>query len=38
VGVIDELVTNNRAFADSLPAQHLDVRPSRRLAIVSCMD
>jgi carbonic anhydrase len=36
--VIDELVANNRAFADSLPAQHLDVRPSRRLAIVTCMD
>ena len=38
VGVIDELLSNNRAFADSLPAQHLDVRPSRRLAVVTCMD
>jgi carbonic anhydrase len=38
VDVIDELVANNRAFAASLPAQHLDVRPSRRLAIVTCMD
>jgi carbonic anhydrase len=38
VGVIDELVANNRSFAASLPARHLDVRPSRRLAIVSCMD
>ncbi len=36
--VIDALVANNRAFADSLPAQHLDVRPRRRLAIVTCMD
>jgi carbonic anhydrase len=38
VGVIDELVANNRSFAASLPARHLDVRPSRRLAIVTCMD
>ncbi len=36
--VIDELVANNQAFAASLPALHLDVRPSRRLAIVTCMD
>ncbi|MEX1141071.1 MAG: carbonic anhydrase [Thermoleophilaceae bacterium] len=36
--VIDELVANNRAFAESLPARHLDVRPSRQLAIVTCMD
>jgi carbonic anhydrase len=34
----DELLTNNRAFADSLPDRHLDVEPSRRLAIVTCMD
>jgi carbonic anhydrase len=38
VDVIDELVANNRAFADALPAVHLDVRPSRRLAVVTCMD
>ena len=36
--VIDALVANNRAFAASLPEQHLDVRPARRLAIVTCMD
>jgi carbonic anhydrase len=36
--VIDELVANNRAFAASLPARHLDVRPRRRLVIVTCMD
>ncbi|MGI8803894.1 MAG: beta-class carbonic anhydrase [Solirubrobacteraceae bacterium] len=36
--VIDELLANNRAFAASLPVRHLDVRPSRGLAIVTCMD
>lgn len=36
--VIDELVANNQAFADSLQEQHLDVRPRRKLAIVTCMD
>jgi carbonic anhydrase len=36
--VIDELVANNQAFAAPLPAAHLDVRPSRKLAIVTCMD
>jgi carbonic anhydrase len=38
VDVIDELVANNQAFADALPTQHLDVRPRRKLAIVTCMD
>jgi carbonic anhydrase len=38
VNVIDDLVANNEAFAASLPAQHLDVRPRRRLVIVTCMD
>jgi carbonic anhydrase len=38
MNVIDELLDNNRKFAASLPAVHLDVRPSRRLAIVTCMD
>jgi len=36
--VIDELVGNNRAFADALPTHHLDVHPRRRLAVVTCMD
>ena len=36
--VIDELLANNTAVAASLPVQHLDVRPRRRLAIVTCMD
>jgi len=38
VDTIDELVANNRAFAESRPDRHLDVRPSRGLAIVTCMD
>jgi len=38
VGVIDDLVANNTTFAAALPARHLDVRPKRRLAIVTCMD
>lgn len=36
--VIDDLIENNRAYADSLPTVHLDVRPQRQLAIVTCMD
>jgi carbonic anhydrase len=35
---IEELLANNRTFAASLPARHLDVHPSRRLAVVTCMD
>ena len=35
---IEELLANNRAFADSLPERHIDVRPRRQLAIVTCMD
>jgi len=38
MSVIDELVANNAGFGASLPAKHLDVRPSRQLAIVTCMD
>jgi carbonic anhydrase len=38
VGVIDELLGNNQAYAGSLVERHLDVRPSRQLAIVTCMD
>jgi carbonic anhydrase len=34
----DELLANNRDFAAALPQRHLDVHPSRRLAIVTCMD
>ena len=35
---IDQLVENNRAYAEGHQARHLDVAPSRRLAIVTCMD
>lgn len=38
VDAIDELVANNAAFADSPRAQPLEGRPSRRVAIVACMD
>ncbi len=38
MGVIDELLANNVAYADGLAPAHLDVQPSRRLAIVTCMD
>ncbi|MEA2156324.1 MAG: carbonic anhydrase [Solirubrobacteraceae bacterium] len=38
MNVVDQLVANNAAFAAGLPAQHLDVRPRRRLVIVTCMD
>ncbi|HUC06651.1 MAG TPA: carbonic anhydrase [Solirubrobacterales bacterium] len=38
MNMIDELLASNESFAASLPAKHLDVRPSRRLAIVTCMD
>ena len=38
MSVIDELVANNEGFAASLPPKHLDVHPSRQLAIVTCMD
>ena len=38
MSAIDGLLANNRIFASSLPTQHLDVRPSLQLAIVTCMD
>jgi carbonic anhydrase len=38
MSVIDELIANNEDFASSLPDRHLDVHPSRQLAIVTCMD
>ena len=38
MGVIDELLANNEGFAAGLAERHLDVRPSRQLAIVTCMD
>lgn len=38
MGIIDDLVDNNREFASRVPNQHLDVKPSRKLTIVTCMD
>jgi carbonic anhydrase len=35
---VDELLTNNDRFAAAGGRAHLDVRPSRRLAVVTCMD
>ena len=35
---IDELLTNNVAYGDAYIPTHLDVKPSRRLAIVTCVD
>ena len=37
-GVVDELLRHNRAFAAGIDPVHLDIRPSRCLAIVTCMD
>ena len=37
--VIDDLLAHNREFATRFAdREHLDVRPSRRLAVVACMD
>ena len=38
MGVIDYLLANNHAFAGLYDREHLDVRPSLHLAIVTCMD
>jgi carbonic anhydrase len=38
MSAIDELLAANEAFAAGLTERHLDVRPSRGLAIVTCMD
>jgi carbonic anhydrase len=38
MGVIDDLLANNQRFSGSLAERHLDVRPQRKLAIVTCMD
>jgi carbonic anhydrase len=35
---LENLLANNRAFAERYDHGHLDVRPSLRLAIVTCMD
>jgi carbonic anhydrase len=38
MGVVDEFLANNRAFAAQSDREHLDIRPSRGLAVVACMD
>lgn len=38
MGVIDDLLAHNRAFAARYGLGHLDVRPTLRFAIVTCMD
>ncbi len=38
MGTIDQLLAKNESFAASLADKHLDVAPSRQLAIVTCMD
>jgi carbonic anhydrase len=38
VGIVDELLANNATSAAAATSGHLDVRPSRQLAIVTCMD
>ncbi len=35
---IDDLLRNNAEFAARYDRGHLDLRPSRRLAVVACMD
>ncbi len=35
---VDALLANNRELATGRPSKPLDVRPSRELAIVTCMD
>jgi len=36
--VADELLANNRLYADRLLERHVDLEPARALAIVTCMD
>lgn len=36
--IVDELLANNRIYASGSEPIHLDVRPSRQLAVVTCMD
>lgn len=38
MSAIDELLANNRAFADSQPADDLGAEPTLHLAVVTCMD
>ncbi|HEY0279851.1 MAG TPA: carbonic anhydrase [Solirubrobacterales bacterium] len=38
MGVIDDLVSNNEAYAAEVEESHLPVEPASHLAIVTCMD
>ena len=38
MSLIDVLLTNNREFTGKAPAQDLQVRPTGKLAIITCMD
>lgn len=38
MSVTDDLLDNNRAFAERFDRGHLDVAPSLQLAVVACMD
>jgi carbonic anhydrase len=38
VPITDELLDRNASFVQTFDTGHLDVRPSRKLAIVACMD
>ena len=39
MSAIDDLLTHNRAFAERFDGRdHVEIRPSRRLAVVACMD
>ncbi len=39
MAVTDELLANNRAFAERfVRREHSNIKPSRRLAVVACMD
>jgi carbonic anhydrase len=38
VNVTDELLANNALYAAALAEHHLELRPARALAIVTCMD
>jgi carbonic anhydrase len=38
MGVTDELLANNRAYAGSFGHRDLPLRPARRLAVLACMD
>ncbi len=38
MSTIEELLANNREFAASLEPEHRDSAPTRRVAVVTCMD